>query len=141
MSGRNIKYMIRGVGLLALVAGAFFVLKHKQASDAQLAHVGDAIPPALQIDPHSVSKVVADKEGKEYISNQIIIEFVPEINEGEAQNVISGIGGTLLERFTKVPLCLVRIPDYGDGVGAQNALRTLSGNSKVKKASLNYLSN
>lgn len=95
------------------------------------------VPP---VDPAAIGKIVTDKEtGQEFLSNQIIVEFVPGTSEEVALEIIAEHGGKMLQRFIAVPMFLVQIADDGDGEEARAAVRALRRDDRVKNAELNYL--
>lgn len=98
-------------------------------------------PPAVPvIDPASIPRIIVDKDSsREFMSNQLIVEFLPSVSEEESLRIIDSAGGTMLQRFTAAPLFLVSVKDEGDGEGARRAAALLNKNPQVKKADLNYL--
>lgn len=96
------------------------------------------LPPP--VDPETIGKVVRDNaSGRDFISNQIIVEFNADISEETALAIIARVGGKMEQRFTAVPLFLVRVDDNGDGVVARSVVRELSKDVRIKKAELNFL--
>ncbi len=96
------------------------------------------LPPP--VDPETIGKVVRDNaSGRDFISNQIIVEFNADISEETALAIIARVGGKMEQRFTAVPLFLIRVDDNGDGVVARSVVRELSKDVRIKKAELNFL--
>ncbi len=92
------------------------------------------------VDLESVGKVVSDPEtGREFMSNQIIVEFQPTVTEEESLQMLAEEGGTMLQRFTAAPVFLFQVKDSGDGKGARDIVATLKKDSRVKKVELNFL--
>lgn len=139
------KNIWRAVVVLLLVGGAIvFVLKNPMFGTTAIYKEGTApnsIPAGVPAsDPQSVSQMVSEeKTGREYVSNQIIVEFAPEVSEEESLRIIAGVGGKMLQRFTEAPLFLIQVKDTGNGKGAAIAIANLTKNPQVKKAELNYL--
>lgn len=136
--------LIFGLLLPVLIVGIFFVSgRMKSDNDARESKTisNDGLPPgATAPDPESVEKVITDKTtGREYLSNEAIVEFLPGVSEQESLDAISAVGGKMLQRFTIAPLFLIRVKDAGDGKGSASAIAALNANTKVKKADRNYL--
>lgn len=92
------------------------------------------------IDPKTIGKLVRDSAtGKDFISNQVIVEFKTEVSEEEALAIIAGVGGKMEQRFTAVPLFLIRVEDAGDGVLARSIVKKLLTDERVKRVDLNFL--
>ncbi len=140
------KNIVIVLGLALLLGGAYYAKQEKTGlADAALSgnNSGSGIPPAgvPLMDPESVNNVIKDeKTGREYVSNQIIVEFRPGVSEEASLSIIDGVGGKMLQRFTMAPLFLVQVKDEGDGKGATKAIATLNQNASVKNADFNYLS-
>lgn len=109
----------------------------KPSTLSSSAGIDATLPP---FDPMSAGKVVKDEAtGREFLSNQIIVEFVPGTSEQAALDAIAEYGGTMLQRFTAVPMFLIRVNDDGDGVTTRKILDRLRGDARVKYAELNFL--
>jgi hypothetical protein len=67
------------------------------------------------------------------------VEFNADVSEESALAIIAGVGGKMEQRFTAVPLFLVRVEDKGDGVIARSVVRELTKDARIKKAELNFL--
>ncbi len=101
-----------------------------------------ATPPSdiERIDPKTIGKVVKEAgTGKEFISNQVIVEFDVAVPEKDAIALIESEGGVMEQRFTAVPLFLVRVDDPGDGSVARATVKRFASDPRVKRAELNYL--
>lgn len=93
-----------------------------------------------QIDPKTIGKVVRDAaSGKDFISNQLIVEFNTSVSEEEALAAIAAVGGKMEQRFTAVPLFLVRVEDNGDGSVTRAAVKKLIADQRVVRADMNFL--
>ena len=95
-----------------------------------------------QIDPNSIGKIVTDPaNGKQFLSNQIIVGFNSGVSEEDSLKIIASINGKMLQRFTQVALFLVQVPDSGDGKKALAAIATLKKDSRVDASNTapNYL--
>ena len=133
------KNIIIVAAVVAVAVVAFFGWKTYMSKGSSVVANVSANAPA-PIDPKSIGKVVKDStNGKDFISNQLIVEFNTEVTEEEALAVIAGFGGTMEQRFTAVPLFLVRVDDPGDGSLARAALKKFSADARVKRADLNFL--
>lgn len=146
MNGDVKKNVLRGLGLVLVVGVVYFIARSGTTPMAiNNGEDGNVAKPLTaqdlpKLDPESVSRVITDpKTEKEYISNQLIVEFVVGVSEQESINIIEGVGGKMLQRFTAVPIFLIQVKDNGDGMGTASALLKLSGNAQVKKVELNYL--
>lgn len=133
----------RGAVVVIFIVIAFFLARNALAPE--ITPVNSTNEPALSgvplVDPESVGSIIVErKTQKEYISNQIIVEFHPDVSEQESLDIINEVGGVMLQRFTLAPMFLIRVKDAGDGVGSANAIVKLNKNTKVKNAELNYLS-
>lgn len=138
------KYIFAGIGLSILIGGGYVIYRDKVEQDLIPGGVpvqGAVSPSGVPLfDPESVGNVVRDSvTGREYLSNQVIVEFLPDVSEQESLNIISEVGGTMLQRFTIAPLFLIQVKDTGDGKGAARLIDALNTNTKVKKADRNYL--
>lgn len=133
------KNLILGAGVvLAVIIGIALNQKIFKTTES-VSPISPASIPA-PIDPKTIGKVVRDTvSGKDFISNQIIVEFNVTVSEEEALAVISGVGGKMEQRFTAVPLFLMRVDDAGDGVLARSVVKKLAADSRVKRAELNFL--
>jgi hypothetical protein len=137
-SKKNI-IIIGVIVLVALLIGAAWYMQKKNADEkATAALAAQNTPPA--IDPKTIGKVVKDPAtGKDFMSNQLIIEFNPSVSEEESLRVIADQGGVMEQRFTAAPLFLVRINDAGDGSATRAALKKFAADARVKHADLNFL--
>ena len=134
------KSIILAVGILSvLVLGVvLWSVFGTSGTKREISTVPTNLPPP--VDPATIGKVVRDNaSGRDFISNQIIVEFNTDISEETALTIIAGVGGKMEQRFTAVPLFLVRVEDRGDGVVAKNVVRELTKDSRIKRAELNYL--
>lgn len=139
------KHGRRGLGLLILIglgyAGYHFYGTRGTVSptrDLPAVNTQDLQVPA--VDPTSIGKVITDKaSGKEFISNQLIVEFVAGTTEDAANAIIASVGGKMVAHFTKAPVYLVQVEDSADGSIARTATTKIKGDSRVKSADLNFL--
>lgn len=126
--------------LILLFVGGFFLLRKDVASPG-VDYVAP-IPTELAAlnDPESVSVVIKESgTDREYISNQLIVEFESTVSEADALKSIEAAGGKMMQRFTAVPLFLVQVKDPGDGTGLKKAKAVFERDARVKKVELNYL--
>lgn len=135
------KIGLRLVALFMLGFGiAYLALSDRGRSSVSTepaAVAGSGVPP---VDPASIGTIVKDEEtGREFLSNQVIVEFTPEISEEAALEIIAKHGGKMLQRFTAAPVFLVQVADNGDGGNARATVRALRKDARVKNAELNYL--
>ena len=118
-------YVIFAAIILVVVMGLYllYLNKSKQLSvNNNLNNVAGNVP---LVDPESIGKIVSDPAtGKEFMSNQLIVEFEVSVTEEDSLALISRLGGRMLQRFTAVPLFLIEVKDAGDGVGARKTLAT-----------------
>lgn len=134
------KEKVRVLLVVALLIAGVAYLYYPEILPGEERGVTPPISPAPQIDPASVGKIVTDKEtGKEFLSNQVIVEFAPEVLEEGALAIIAKHNGTMVAHFTKAPVYLVQVEDAGDGSGAKGALMLFQAEAQVKKAELNFL--
>ena len=127
------------VGAILVAVGVVYRY-YPEAPQQPTGDTGAPVPTVPQIDPASIGKIVVDKEtGKEFLSNQIIVEFALEVTEEEALAIIAKHEGTMVAHFTKVPVYLIQVKDGGDGSGAKQALPLFQSEARVKKAELNFL--
>ncbi len=89
--------------------------------------------------PGVVPEIVKDKDGKEYITGEVIVVFRSTVPVEEAKQMVASAGGTIKQHFTQFPIFLVGISDPGsEGVSrAIIKFQTLSGVDRVEP---NYLS-
>lgn len=123
------------LAVIAVVSWKFIAPRMTATTDA-------AVPNSLpaQIDPESIGKIVRDTAtGKDFISNQIIVEFSTEISEETALEIIAGLGGKMQARFTAAPLFLVVVKDPGDGSASRAAVKKLISDKRVVRADMNFL--
>jgi len=131
--------------LLPVVVVVIFFVSGRMKSDTDVREsiaISKNLPSSgvMATDPELAGKVIKDKTtGREYLSNEVIVEFLPDISEQESLDIISAVGGKMLQRFTIAPLFLIRIKDVGDGSESASAIATLNANTKVKRADRNYL--
>ncbi len=124
------------IGAILGVALVFFIAKEAKAPET--------VPPkaptrVLEVDPASIGVVIKDSSDKEYMSNQIIVEFKPEVPEADALAIIANHGATMDQRFTLVSLFLIHVTDPGDGSVTRKVMAELRLLPQVKTADLNYL--
>ena len=133
------KNIIIAAAAAIVIVVALFVWKMSLPNDSGTApHVRANVPAPM--DTKSVGKVVRDSTtGKDFFSNQLIIEFNTNVTVEEALAVIASFGGKMEQRFTAVPLFLIHVEDPGDGSFARAALQKFSADARVKRADLNYL--
>ena len=124
-------------GALLIILAVFFIAKEAKAPESLPLKAGDTIP---VVDPASIGKVIKDKDsGKEFMSNQIIVEFNPAVSEADALTIIGNHGGKMNQRFTLVSMFLVNVNDPGDGSVARRVATEFRALPEVKSADLNYL--
>ncbi|OGZ05658.1 MAG: hypothetical protein A2845_04860 [Candidatus Lloydbacteria bacterium RIFCSPHIGHO2_01_FULL_49_22] len=144
MDPKKKKVLVLKLLLPVFIIGIFFVSgRMKSNNDVRESAIisNDGLSSGVAaIDPESVEKMITDgTTGREYLSNQIIVEFLPGVSEQESLDSISAVGGKMLQRFTIAPLFLIRVKDTGDGRGSAVAIAALNADTKVKKADRNYL--
>lgn len=124
-----------------MIVAGLFVVKSMSSGVVSSQSTGQTtvnIPTPL--DPKTIGKLVRDSAtGKDFISNQVIVEFNTEISEEEALAVIAGVGGKMEQRFTAVPLFLIRVEDTGNGNLAREVVKKLTADKRVKRVDLNFL--
>lgn len=143
------KHMLQIVSLLVLAVAIYLIANNKvpgmmsgsqtDQTPSTVAGVPNGIPP---LDPNSVGKIVTDpSNGKQFLSNDIIVGFKSGVSEQEALGVIAGVGGKMIARFTQVSLFHVQVPDKGDGKSALAIIATLKKDPKVDASNTgpNYL--
>ena len=124
-------------GAILVILVVFFIAKEAKAPELLPSKTGDTVP---VIDPTSIGKVIKDKDsGKEFISNQIIVEFNPAVSEADALAIIGNHGGKMSQRFTLVSMFLVNVNDPGDGSVTHRVASELRALPEVKSADFNYL--
>ena len=124
------------LGAVLVVVLVFFIAKEAKAPDSVTTQPPSGVP---TIDLASIGTVMKDASGKEFISNQIIIEFKPEVSEADALAVIAAHGAKMDQRFTLVSLFLIHVSDPGDGSVTRKVMAELRTLPEVKTADLNYL--
>ncbi len=133
------KQVIQLVAVLAVVAG-IFLIAHEAKAPAETLPVTTSATNLPRIDPASIGKIINDPaSGKEFVYNQLIVEFYSSASEKDSLAIIAAAGGKMLQRFTQAPLFLVQVTDSGDGSNTRKAVLTLKANSSVKSVGLNYL--
>ncbi len=130
-------YIVRIAGVVVVIAIVALFARKVLAPEKML-------PPATPLPPGVPGKVVGsvvqeEGTGKEFISNQVIIGFAAGVSETDAAELIKSIDGTVLERFTNVPLFKVEVPDSKDGSIAKGTVAQLLKDKRVDDATLNYL--
>lgn len=135
----NKKQILQLGGVLVVVVGVFFIA-HEAKAPVDLNAVTPSATNLPQIDPASIGKVIKDPaSGKEFMSNQLIVEFQASVSEQDSLAIIAAAGGKMLQRFTQAPLFLVQVTDGGDGSNTRKAVTALKANASVKSVDLNYL--
>lgn len=124
------------LGAILVVVVVFFVAKEAKAPESVTPKAASGVP---VVDPAAIGKVIKDGSGKEYMSNQIIVEFKPEISEADALAIIASHGAKMDQRFTLVSLFLIHVTDPGDGSVTRKVMGQLRTLPQVKTADLNYL--
>lgn len=133
--------------LLFAGIGVFWFLLEQESTSTSVSSL--FAPPTTETSPGfstpvptlgSPGKIITDKEtGKEYMSNQIIAEFLPGTTEDSARTIIEGVGAHMVAHFTEVPIYLVGTDDTGDGAVTKKVLEKLVLSDTVVKAELNFL--
>ncbi len=143
MVGMTKKRLILRIAAVIAIIIAIFLIAREAKAPEQTPPAGQGALPANNVpvvDPASIGKIIKEVgTGKEYMSNQVIVEFIPNESEADALAIIASVDGKMLQRFTKAPLFLIQVIDKGDGSGARKAVEKLKTNSSVKSAGLNYL--
>lgn len=85
------------------------------------------------------SNVASDESGKQFISNQVIIQFKIGTPLAEIQRVFENISARELQHFTDSPLFLLEVPDTGAGREAVQIVAKLQGDPRIEFVGLNYL--
>ncbi len=124
------------LGALVVVVLVLFIAKEAKAPESVTPPAPSGVP---AVDPSAIGKVIKDSSGKEYMSNQIIVEFKPEVQEADALAIIAAHGGKMDQRFTLVSLFLIHVTDPGDGSVTRKVMTELRALPEVKTADLNYL--
>jgi len=132
-------YVITGFVIVIIVAIVLGAKAVKAPEGAVPAKADTAEQDVVQTPPESGSVVKEVGTGKEFISNQLIVEFDVDVSEEQALLIIEQTGGKMLARFTEAPLFLVQVEDTEDGSGAIGVRDKLNKVTGVKKAELNYL--
>lgn len=124
-----------------MIVAGLFVVKSMSSGVVSSQSTGQTTVNApAPLDPKTIGKLVRDSAtGKDFISNQVIVEFNTEISEEEALAVIAGVGGKMEQRFTAVPLFLIRVEDTGNGNLAREVVKKLTADKRVKRVDLNFL--
>ncbi len=139
MNKMSKKQVIQLAAVLAVIAGIFFIA-HEAKAPAETTTGSVNATNLPQIDPASIGKIIKDPStGKEFMSNQLIVEFQPTVSEQDSLAIIAAVKGKMLQRFTQAPLFLVQVTDGGDGSNTRKAVTTLKANASVKSVDLNYL--
>jgi hypothetical protein len=136
---KNKRFLVVALILIALVGAGYYAWNERAAQNTVPSSSSLPSSQIPQIDPKIIGKVVKDSSGKEYMSNQIIVEFRPEVSEADALALIDSLGGKMQQRFTAVPLFLVLVDDPGDGSASRALAKKFAADPKVKSADLNYL--
>lgn len=133
------KQMFQLGAILVVVLGVFLIA-HEAKAPSETTPATSSATNLPQRDSASIGKVIKDPaSGKEFMSNEIIVEFQPEISEADSLSIISDAGGKMEKRFTLAPIFLVQVKDPGDGSVTRKVATTLRANQSVKSADLNYL--
>ena len=133
------KQTIQLTAVIVVVVG-IFLIAHEAKAPVETTVGTPSAANLPQIDPASIGKIIKDPStGKEFMSNQLIVEFKPEVSEQDSLSIIAAAGGEMLQRFTKAPLFLVQVVDSGDGSNTRKAVLSLNANASVKSVDLNYL--
>lgn len=139
------KQWIRALALVVLIGGGIIIYRGNLGKQSPIpsgesnpSGVSSSLIPAT--DSAFTGTVILEKEtGKEFMSNQIIVEFDPGTTPEIAASTIEGAGAKVVAHFTQAPVYLVAAPDKGDGSITKEVLKKLSTGEGVKKAELNYL--
>ena len=130
----------KNIGIVAgllLVLVVSFIVKEIKAPGLAVSRKGDSGAPVVNMPV--AGKIIKEKgSGKEFMSNQLIVEFKPDVTEAAALAIISLHGGKMLQRFTLAPVFLVQVDDTVDGSVARKVVAELSKLTEVKSAGLNY---
>lgn len=140
MKVKQTTLIVSTAALIVLLCGGYYLWSTNMKSTATPADAPQSTGLPPQVDPNTVGKVVKDSaSGKDFISNQIIVEFNTDVTEETSLAIIASVGGKMEQRFTAVPLFLVRVEDQGDGSVARAAVKKLTADSRVKRADMNFL--
>ena len=88
--------------------------------------------------PVAVPEIVKDKDGKEYLTGEIIVGFHASVSVEDAKKAIVDAGGTVKQHFTEYPGFLVGVPE-GGSEGVNKAILRFKTIPGVTSAEPNYL--
>lgn len=79
-----------------------------------------------EISPSDMSKVVTEPlSGREFISDEVLVSFIPGTSPDTISSIVNGIHGTVVGSLFGLGIYQVRIPDTGDARGVSNAVESL----------------
>ena len=136
MQSAKYKKPLSILGAILVAVLVFLIAKEAKAPEFVAPKAQPGVP---AVEPVSIGKVIKDSSGKEYMSNQIIVEFKPEVPEADALAIIANHGAKMDQRFTLVSLFQIHVTDPGDGSVTHKVMAELRALPEVESVNLNYL--
>ncbi len=127
--------------LFVILAALHFSMKQKNApteitTETPNGGLVTITPPAGT--PTAVPEIVKDKDGKEYLTGELIVAFRASVPVEEAKKLVVSAGGTIKQHFTQFPVFLVGINETGSE-GVNRAILKFRTMQEVERAEPNYL--
>ncbi len=131
------------VALLVVLAGVHFSMRPSPmvAETTTETTPGSGvvtITPPQEGAPALVPEIVKDKDGKEYLTGELIVAFRASVPVEEAKKMVTATGATVKQHFTQFPVFLVGISEPG-AEGVNKAILRFETMSEVERAEPNYL--
>jgi len=136
------KMIVGGVALILILAGVHFSLKPSNQPTETITETPSGnlvtITPPADGTPAFVPEIVKDKDGKEYLTGELIVAFRASVPVEEAKKMVVTAGGVVKQHFTQFPVFLVGIDEKG-AEGVNKAILRFQTMSEVERAEPNYL--
>jgi hypothetical protein len=139
---RRGKIVVGVIALVLILSGVHFSLKPSNEPTETIAETPSGglvtITPPADGTPAVVPEIVKDKDGKEYLTGELIVVFRASIPVDEAKKMVATAGGTVKQHFTEFPVFLVGINEKG-AEGVNRAILRFQTMPEVERAEPNYL--
>lgn len=139
---KKMKIVIAVFLLVGTLTGVHFAMKDpvdapQAPSETQGNGVITVIPQSTST-PAVIPEIVKDKDGKEYLTGELIVAFRASVPVEEAKAMVVAQGGVVKQHFTQFPVFLVGITDPGSE-GVNRAILRFQTLQAVERAEPNYL--
>jgi hypothetical protein len=141
-ASKKVKVIIAAILLVFVFSGIHFATRDSAKTDPTVSQPqGDGVITVVPSDasaPSIVPEIVKDKDGKEYLTGELIVAFRASVPVEEAKKMVAAQGGVVKQHFTQFPVFLVGISEPGSE-GVNRAILKFQTLQAVERAEPNFL--